>query len=459
MKKIKRLLLIVSIITMICSLTGCAMTTEKLLANIDKAYSGHIISGFNAEFPMEISMTVGEESSDIAIELEATFDSAVSDDSSDGDFYMEIDYKIDTEEETVSDDIQIYAEHKGDTFTTFLHMHTDSRDIWDRTDADAEFLTIGNRLPEIDPSAMVLAEETQQLNGTEVYVLSFTLSGEMLQESWNEAIAEMGSEPDDALKGTGSEDFDWKKMDFSALEFSFVLYVNAETYFIEKQECSIRNLDAVLNHLMSDLMESLLSALPEGAAVEPDFISFEIPDITLVISDLRLDGTEVPTISENDRITATLRSFNPDLGDGVYAIHDYGGLFDRVTNAVQFTVSDYRIVYDMAPNYVFFFNEEGTGSNIIFHYPCTSEEYIQDILMRDVGFFTDASNLRYGFAENIGDYKTFFISTYDDNYHFYAWKEVGNSVLCVEISNTKNPDIVKSLTPILDSIEPYEIQY
>ena len=117
------------------------------------------------------------------------------------------------------------------------------------------------------------------MNGREAYKLSFTLTGEELQNSIN-GMAGM----EDLMAEAGMED-----LDMSSLAVPTTYYVDAETYLIVGMEMSIEGMDEML----SDMMEELMAA--EG---EEYSMSFKLGKCNMIYSNISYDPVEIPELPE-----------------------------------------------------------------------------------------------------------------------------------------------------------------
>jgi len=166
------------------------------------------------------------------------------------------------------------------------YTYTDSIGQWAKEDTGMDAVSMKEQqmvsyefLLNKAESDFVLDSEIYNMNGREAYKLSFTLTGEELQNSIN-GMAGM----EDLMAEAGMED-----LDMSSLAVPTTYYVDAETYLIVGMEMSIEGMDEML----SDMMEELMAA--EG---EEYSMSFKLGKCNMIYSNISYDPVEIPELPE-----------------------------------------------------------------------------------------------------------------------------------------------------------------
>lgn len=167
------------------------------------------------------------------------------------------------------------------------YTYTDSIGQWDKEDTGVDAVTMKEQqmisyefLLNKAESDFVLDSKIYNMNGREAYKLSFTLTGEELQNSIN-GMAGM----EDLMAEAGMED-----LDMSSLAVPTTYYVDVETYLIVGMEMSIEGMDEML----SDMMEDLMAA--EG---EEYSMSFKLGKCNMTYSNISYDPVEIPELPED----------------------------------------------------------------------------------------------------------------------------------------------------------------
>lgn len=167
------------------------------------------------------------------------------------------------------------------------YTYTDSIGQWAKEDTGMDAVSMKEQqmvsyefLLNKAESDFVLDSEIYNMNGREAYKLSFTLTGEELQNTING----MGG-MEELMAESGMED-----LDMSSLAVPTTYYVDVETYLIVGMEMSIEGMDEML----SDMMEELMAA--EG---EEYSMSFKLGKCSMVYSNISYDPVEIPELPED----------------------------------------------------------------------------------------------------------------------------------------------------------------
>lgn len=163
---------------------------------------------------------------------------------------------------------EIYLVEEDGEFVTY----TCTDGSWDRTVADEDTQdkltqsTNYNYLKDMKDEELTLAKKTEKIDGKDAYVLSFTVSGDYLEN--------MGMDLDE-LMGEG--------MDISKISYPMTMYIDSETFLPIRSVITITGLSELLNDMMAASMGDMGAEMTIDVKCE-DFIC----DMTY--------GVEVPAL-------------------------------------------------------------------------------------------------------------------------------------------------------------------
>lgn len=231
---------------------------------------------------MEVGMSIGAEGMFIDMDIALSGDSFSS--MNPYMSYSEMALNMSVMGENVVETIKTYVvEEEGNMVTYTYDAATDQ---WIKEDMGMDVETMNSQqgvanqwLLDKPATDFVLDSQMSNINGKDAYKLSFTLTGDELQNALNGM-----SSMEDVLTGSGLED-----LDLSSLAIPAVYYVDAENYQPVGMEMTIEGMD----ELMADLMDDLMAA--EGAEYS---MTFELTKCSIAFTDISYDPVEIPELPE-----------------------------------------------------------------------------------------------------------------------------------------------------------------
>ena len=460
-----------SIICLLCaaalllSLCGCsalsgffAETKEDVLLRLTEYVDGRNPTAATVTIDFAMTSELGDVPTDITISLEnRTLIASETESYSEGEFS----YTINDQE--VSHSTQVYNFAENGSLLTFTHV--DSTDRWFRsetplpdlqtevtptpaptnsegTDSAAAEVSI----PE-EYTSLLLEEGTQTLGDQEVYVLTGSVDGEVckafLLDSLNlDALtARLQSA---ASKGIDPNTINLKNLDFSTLTADIIVYLNKESCAPVQIELTLNGMNLLITDFMAMLPEQTAALLGSSVTIKP---------VRAVFTDISFDPVTIPQVTEESRIQAMQESFDPDQGDGSFVLQQYG-------DAVKITAQNKWSPTELGYCFAAFRNGDNTRSA---HYELyqnmTGEDFIALVESGMIPAM-EAQELTVTTAagEAIGAYQTHSISGNGLNVYL-AYRTVGNSLLGIYAEDSSGADLTAVLTPILEAVEDYQLEY
>ena len=305
--------------------TGCGkMTEEKLMENMGKAMEGRTFFGGDMDLVLGMTYSVDMMEIPMAIDMNMDMGGRILCSYEPLGLYYDVSTQTDiqadiggeTQNESVSDQTQIYTAQEDDNFAIYSHSGTSGQ--WSKTDIDSSVIDSLFRLiteaaetseSEESTEGITLDEESASLNGRDVYVLHVDSSSQADSEAFLTAMESI-------LPQFGSS-FSTESLD--SIKGSTVMYIDQETFLPVQMECTIEGMDELFSQ-NSDWMEEL-PVVPEEAY---EAIAFQ----------------------------EALAELDPDLGDGTYAIQSTG-------NAVRIAPPENMTVSEIAAETVTFMDDTG----------------------------------------------------------------------------------------------------
>ncbi|MGI6068840.1 MAG: DUF6612 family protein [Blautia sp.] len=266
-------------------LGGCGkVTAEKLLA--DAAKNAKEASSVKGDMEMNMGMKVGEGGFSMGIDMgmsgdwEATNEPAV----------FHLDGKLDLSLLNMSFDMESYTVREDKKAVSYTKV----ADTWSKTEQELndEEVKAAGLLPVFSTDAeLVLAEETEKVNGQEAYVITTVLTGDELKK-----MMESNSELLDM------DEIDMDKADFSEVSADVTIKI------YEKSK-----LPAAMTVTFTDGLEGLIKAEDDGSAAELNKL-----DVSMNFNEYdTIDKIEVPKEAlEAKDVTAGKNILEGALGQG-----------------------------------------------------------------------------------------------------------------------------------------------
>lgn len=301
MKK-KLMVLAMALGLSVAVLTGCGKPTVESL--VDGMYDQEMESAtVEMDMDMVLSLKVQGMSTDISVGGNFEVQSSGLTDVDAMSNYIDgtLNLKMDAAEMDESVGFEMYMLTEDDTVT--YYMDIDGADEWYKMELDADDLgdvdismdsdttdAVNEAMKDYLKENAVLAEDTEDVEGEECYVLTATIDGDGFQEIY-EPMGDMFDEMNDALKDEGLD----IEMDIDSYLSYFTMDV---TYYISKDngyqvKAEIDMSDSDLYGLVGQVMTD--TGLDElGIMDQLQDISFSKCSISTVMSDINETEVEVP---------------------------------------------------------------------------------------------------------------------------------------------------------------------
>lgn len=205
----------------------------------------------------------------------------------------------------ISESTQFYCRKEDSLLTAYLHL--DSMDVWLRSQSEEQpssvlrnyWLTGYPAGPETD--ALTVAEETQYLDGREVYAMSYVVSGATHAAYLYDAL--------EAFLGPVS----LAELDLSVVELPTTYYIDAQTFYPVQIVMEFHGID----QLIRQILQTQGTSLPNGDMVEP---LVEVSKYRLEIRNISYEEVDVPQVPEEGVWRSTEDPSVLPAGGGSYAL-------------------------------------------------------------------------------------------------------------------------------------------
>lgn len=285
MKNFRRILAVLLVVAMMAVFAGCGkMTPEKLAGKMALALTKTPMSSETVEMGFE--MALGSQGFTMDMAMDISMDMVVALEPYRA--YSDMTISMDMMGQNMTETSQVYMLEENGTVTTYTYV--ESAGIWQKATVDisaAEMTSNSsyNWLAQKPAEELTLDEETQTINGKEVYVLRCTISGTQMQD----VMSSMGG-MNDALSDMGLSD-----MDMSALNVPAVFYIDAKTFLPVQIDMEIQGMD----EMMKDAMEQTLGGDLASMGVE-----LEIGSVRMACTNISYEAAEVPEVPQEAIDTA-----------------------------------------------------------------------------------------------------------------------------------------------------------
>lgn len=433
MKYQKKLIFIFTTCFLALTLTSCGkMNTKKLAAKASEAMNGKQITQSTLILDMEMEISLNGISTKMT--MNGTTDTKLSLSPYSGYSETKMDISMAEELSTVSSQTYVLEEDSAPVSYT----HTDEDNSWNKqtlenlpepsstTDTFAEWTA--HKAPE----DLTLAEETETLNGQEVYVLTATLSGKEMQTALNS----IGS-ADEILS-----DSDLDEDTLSSSDVPVTYYLDTETFLPVQMKLDLQNVSALVN--------SLISELTDDKDTNPDI---QITRFNVTINNIAFDPVTIPQVPKEGVIIGSQDSYNPLQKDGSYVIQESGDAVRISVSAADWAADDmgydsvilHSIDQTQSVTYTMY-----TGVNGMAFY--THLERTDALPLLNQGTYEG-----HGHGAAIDDYETAWVKSTDGTNMYYAWKPVGNAYLYVKMIDGNHQSLENALTPLLKAVNDFQL--
>lgn len=440
-------------------LTGCGgMTKEKILQEMETAVEDKNISALSMILDMDMAFGAEGITVDIGMDMDMNIQLNVEKKSA----YLDMNMDIEAVGETMSETMQMYMLPEDNALVGYIH--TGSTDTWEKQDLGTDLSIFeetaseeksGSVLSNVDADSITLAEETEDLDGIEVYVLSYTLTGEEIQKSFDES--EYSSTIEDAIKENGLEDLEGMDelaslfdFDFTSMNMPVTVYVDTKTYLPVQMTMDIEGLEELINPLLSGIMAMT------GEEME---MTMTIETLNAVCTDFSYDAVEVPALPEGAKEAAEAAELAITDGDTALANDSY--IIQEGSSAVTITPPSGWILDASDYDYVSIYDKENYNFYISFamYEGMTSDDFSTYVENDMVSFYQENGYYTaHGWTDKSLSFPCFWIECNDASVLYYTWIEVGdNGHVFIEIDDYSGQDMITTLSLALSMIGGYSI--
>lgn len=449
MKTMKKWLLLLTAFAMLFSLAACggasddlaeaveqeakepAMTADTLLENISDAMAGRELTAAFAEVAMDADITAEGETVNMTMDMALDMICSTNPYAA----YMDMDYNISMMGESMEESMEMYMAVEDGMVMTYAYV--ESYDTWSVTEVGAyDDVVTGAEsdyswLTEKDAAEVTLAEETQTVDGREVYVLDLTITGEQM----NEVVGAM--EDSLAEAGMGS-------MDMTGMDVPVTLMVDAESFMITQMDVDMMS--------MEDLMNDMIGSM-SGTDTSGTEIVFN--EFTYVYSGMRYDSVEVPAVPDEAKQSTVVDDATLELPvteeetttEGVYTIEESG-------HAVDITCPDGWYVAETTYDSLMLVQND----DMVYAYYLMFDEYSKEDFLVMLEFELiqpyqeDGTYVSETAGPQICGMDTRCVVT-SEGYNLYlAYGEMDGGWLYLEVADANFQGLESTLTPLLEAV-------
>ncbi len=463
MKNKRKMSLLLIAVLLIGLLSGCT-SAEKVVGKMAQTMADKTLTHAKVSMPLAMSMEVAGE--EVAVDFEMDGEFWLSEEPFAA--YMEIKYEGDFADQWLSDRIDMYMTEEDGTIAIYYYFKTE--DVWMRVDSglteetivQSEEMNLNISLEDIDLEALVMAEDTVSVGGSEAYEVSYTFEGQLLQDWWDEqggfsGMLETAKETTELDEETAAildtVDFSaFDELDLTVLSMPVTMYIDKSSYEIKQVEMEYVGLQGLIDQMIGLIMDMAAEIVGQdmAALIPEDAIAFELPTWKLSLTDMSYDPVEVKAVPEEGIIRAKQAAFDPLQEDGSYVLQEYG-------NAVRVSPSEHKVVeyYDYCTLHLSYKNGAAETIYSMLGNDFTEED-LKDYVQSQVEAFA-----QQGLEATVKDseYEGYTIQavTCAGYRIFHAWKQVGDGWIHVEAYNLHNIYENRVLWPALDIISDYTL--
>lgn len=279
MKNMKKALALILVFAMLFVVAGCgnkdddggsgskAKLTAREVADKMIEATGKVKSVQNditCNITISMAMNADGEEFSMDMEMDMAMQSITSNDPVAG--YFKTEMTMDAMGMNETETTEIYVVEEDGEYVSYTYTESDGS--WERSIADEQYqekLSEGadtyNYLKDMKDDDLNLAKKTEEIDGKDTYVLSFTISGDYLEE--------MGMNLEE-LMGAG--------LDTSKISFPMTLYIDTETFLPVRAVTTIDGLGDLLNEMMGESMGDIGGEMNIDVKCE-DFVSVMTYDV------------------------------------------------------------------------------------------------------------------------------------------------------------------------------------
>lgn len=437
-------------------MTGCqkpmdAKTlTQKMDEVVKNADSYAMKMDMALEFEIAITGMTLAMGMDMDVDVQAMTDMSKS--------HMDMTMAINALGQSEETKVENYMVMENGAMTSYAY--SEDEDLWVKTTSNEmgdlieqlKNTTMATDFSQFTEEQMTLAKEKETKNGKECYVLTINADGTTMEDAFRTGM-------ESAMESlTGEQAAIMEKMDFSALKYSMVYYVDAETFAPVEMTMELTGFGDMMSEMFAEIMaESMM-----GMDAEME-IAIDVPTCKLVVTDMVYGGVEVPAVPQeaiDNAVDAdSVEDFedmedyeeiqNPAQADGSYLLNMDG-------DTVRIVLLDGWNCEMSDDEMLIAWTEDLSGySSFILYGEMNLEDAMEDFqfnvdFAKEQGYYGSHSE-----PVEIGGF-TVMEMTYNttDEIEYYAFKEVGSNLL--EINVTLEVADIETLNAVLANVQVNE---
>lgn len=270
-KKLTCLMLCLAFV--LVSLTGCGeepATVESLVQDIKENTTECKSAALNMDMDFSLVVSVPEVGQSMTMNLNGEFDAKRYDNVENA--ICDLTMDMAGESENIQFEMYVQATDDGGE----LYVHDTSTDSWYKMEYEAASMIVTD-LTDVQDK-LTLAEETEEIDGTECYVMTGTLNGEdlmnVLKNSEDEEDVNSAKEIEDALAEL--EQMLGIQFDLKNLVADFKICVDKKTKLPVSYSVDLGDTDiSAFNSLMTALVQTQTELSLESAVIEMTYSDFD----------------------------------------------------------------------------------------------------------------------------------------------------------------------------------------
>lgn len=288
----KRIVALALCLVMIVGLmTGCQkpMDAKTLVQKMDEAVKNVDSYAMNMDMELEIEIAITGMTLSMGINMDMDM-KAMADMSKS---YMDMTMAVNVLGQSEETKAETYMAMEDGAMVSYAY--SEDEDLWVKTTTNEmgdlieqlKQTTVSTDFSQFTEEQMTLAEEKETKNGKECYVLTITADGTSIEDAFRvgmESAMDAMTEEDEAML---------EQMDFSALQYSTVYYVDAETFAPVEMTMELTGFGEMMTKLFSEIMGEAMMGTDEEIEM-----SVDIPTCKLVVTDMVYGGVDVPAVPQ-----------------------------------------------------------------------------------------------------------------------------------------------------------------
>lgn len=329
MKK-KLMVLAMALGLSVAALTGCSKPTVESL--IDDMYEKEIDS-MTAEMDMDIVLTIKMNNVSMDVSVGGNIEMQASGLTSDGEMALYMDGDVDMTTPGGSNDVgfALYMQMDDDTYVAYVYDET--TDTWYTAETDADEIAdamdeafseemqdaskeMNENMRSILKENGELAEDTEDVEGEECYVITATIDG----KDFVSILEPMEDMLDDVMEDAGL-DFDLLSW-FKYCSMDVTYYISKDTGYLVSSEIDMADWD-IYGMMVKIIADTGLDVYIDLEDMLDD-ISFSTCKFTCVMSDINDTEVKIPRDVINNAVSMDEAGMIDDIiGDVTYGGYDY----------------------------------------------------------------------------------------------------------------------------------------